>query len=67
MTQTEIGKNINSQINQNNDMIEKLLIAENFLLNSRVSELIEKNKELQSKCPHNYIAGFCEYCYKEEE
>ena len=67
MTQEELGKSINSQINQNNDKIEKFLITNNFLLNSQVSELIEKNKQLQNQCPHSYKNGYCEYCYKEEE
>lgn len=61
------GEEINQKINENNDRIEQLLVAHNFILNTQVNELIQQNKALQESCSHNFQNGCCKYCYKEEE
>ena len=34
-----------------------------FTLNNTVAELLAENRRLQSMCNHNFVEGFCEYCY----
>lgn len=63
MTQLEIKK----QIDENNAMIEMLINPSQFTLNNAVRDLLAKNAELQSLCEHNFVDGFCEYCYIMEE
>lgn len=62
MTQLEIKE----KIDQNNKLIESLFTPNVFTLNNTVAALLKENEELQAKCQHNYVDGFCEYCYKED-
>lgn len=59
------NEQINQKINENNDEIQKILEANKFTLNSRIRDLIEENKILQSKCEHSFKDGRCLYCYLE--
>lgn len=58
---------IKQQIDLNNELIRQMLDPSVFILNNTVAKLLEENKKLQQQCVHNYIDGFCEYCYKTEE
>lgn len=57
---------IKEKIDQNNKIIETLFSPNIFTLNNAVSELLEENDELQKQCTHNFVDGYCEYCYLEE-
>lgn len=59
------NEQINQKINENNDEIQKILEVNKFTLNSRIRDLIEENKILQSKCDHSFKDGRCLYCYLE--
>ena len=61
------GLEIKRQIDNNNSIIEKLIVPNQFTLNNTISELLKENAELQKKCPHSFVDGYCEYCYKEKE
>lgn len=63
MTQMEIRK----AIDMNNQLINSLLTPNQFTLNNEVARLLRENRELQSKCQHNFINGYCEYCDMEEK
>lgn len=63
MTQLQIKE----QIDKNNAMIEMLINPSQFTLNNAVRDLLAQNAELQSQCKHNFVDGFCEYCYIMEE
>lgn len=58
---------IKNKIDANNKVIESILSPSEFTLNNTVMNLLQENAELQKQCQHNYVDGFCEYCYKEEE
>lgn len=58
---------IKEKIDFNNRLIENFLSPNKFVLNSQVAELLAENSELQKQCIHNFVDGFCEYCYKMEE
>ena len=58
---------IKEKIDLNNSIIEKLLNPNQFTLNNTVKDLLKENDELQKQCTHNFIDGYCEYCYMEEQ
>jgi ribosomal protein S17E len=37
-----------------------------FVLNPRLIEIQGEIMELQRKCKHNFVNGYCEYCTREE-
>lgn len=61
------GLKINQRIEANNLLIEKAMQPNFFTLNNIVAELLKENEQLQQKCPHEFVDGFCIYCYKAEE
>lgn len=58
---------IKTQIDRNNTIIKGLLDPSNFVLNNTIKSLLEENDYLQKQCTHNFVDGYCEYCYKEEK
>lgn len=58
---------IKEQIDANNRTIEKLLNPNMFTLNNTVRSLLDENAQLQAQCTHNFVDGYCEYCYKGEK
>lgn len=58
---------IKQKIDENNSIIEQLVTPNKFTLNNTVAKLLEENKKLQAQCRHNFIDGYCEYCYAEEK
>ena len=57
---------IKEKIDANNKLIETLLNPTAFTLNNTVKDLLKENDELQAQCTHNFVDGYCEYCYMEE-
>lgn len=57
---------IKTKIDANNRLIESILNPSEFTLNNTVMALLQENAALQEKCKHNFVDGYCEYCYKEE-
>ena len=57
---------IKEKIDINNKIIETILSPSEFTLNNTVRDLIAENAELQKQCTHNFVDGYCEYCYMEE-
>lgn len=57
---------IKEEIDRNNKLIQNLLNPSEFTLNNSVRELLKANEELQAQCTHNFVDGYCEYCYLEE-
>ena len=62
MTQLQIKEKIDA----NNKIIESLLNPSMFTLNNTIKDLLTENDELQRQCQHNFVDGYCEYCYMEE-
>lgn len=58
---------IKQKIDANNKLIETLLNPSMFTLNNTVKDLLKENDDLQAQCTHNFVDGFCEYCYVEEK
>lgn len=58
---------IKEKIDQNNKIIETILSPTEFTLNNTVKQLLEENGKLQKQCTHNFVDGYCEYCYIEEK
>lgn len=58
---------IKEKIDANNKLIETILNPTAFTLNNTVKELLKENDELQAQCTHNFVDGYCEYCYMEEK
>ena len=58
---------INEKIKKNNELIEKYVTPGVFTLNQAVVELLAENAELQKKCTHHFVNGYCKYCFKKEE
>ena len=58
---------IKQKIDENNSIIEQLVTPNKFTLNNTVAKLLEENKKLQEQCQHNFINGYCEYCYMEQK
>ena len=63
MTQLQIKEKIDT----NNKIIESLLNPNMFTLNNAIKDLLAENDKLQGLCEHNFVDGYCEYCYKEEQ
>ena len=57
---------IKEKIDANNRLIETLLNPTAFTLNNTVKDLLKENDDLQAQCTHNFVDGYCEYCYMEE-
>lgn len=57
---------IKEKIDINNNLIEQLLNPSQFTLNNTIKDLLKENDELQKQCTHNFVDGYCEYCYMEE-
>ena len=57
---------IKEKIDANNKLIETLLNPTAFTLNNTIKDLLKENDELQAQCTHNFVDGYCEYCYMEE-
>ena len=57
---------IKEKIDANNKLIETILNPTAFTLNNTVKDLLKENDELQAQCTHNFVDGYCEYCYMEE-
>ena len=58
---------IKQKIDANNQLIETILNPTAFTLNNTVKELLKENDSLQAQCTHNFVDGYCEYCYMEEK
>ena len=54
---------IKEKIDANNKLIESILNPSVFTLNNTVRDLLAQNAELQTQCTHNFVDGWCEYCY----
>jgi hypothetical protein len=54
---------IKEKIDANNKLIESILNPSVFTLNNAVRDLLAENAELQTKCTHSFVDGYCEYCY----
>lgn len=63
LTQEEIYQ----KICENNELIERLVTPNYFTLNNSVAALLEENAKLQEQCTHEFIDGYCKWCFKEEE
>lgn len=57
---------IKEEIDRNNKLIQDILNPSEFTLNNTVRDLLKVNEELQAQCTHNFVDGYCEYCYLEE-
>ena len=57
---------IKEEIDRNNKLIQDLLNPSEFILNNTIRDLLKANEELQAQCTHNFVDGYCEYCYIEE-
>lgn len=58
---------IKEKIDANNKLIETLLNPTAFTLNNTIKDLLKENDDLQAQCTHNFVDGYCEYCYMEEK
>ena len=58
---------IKEKIDANNKLIETILNPTAFTLNNTVKNLLKENDDLQAQCTHNFVDGYCEYCYMEEK
>ena len=58
---------IKEKIDANNKLIETILNPTAFTLNNTVKDLLKENDDLQAQCTHNFVDGYCEYCYMEEK
>lgn len=58
---------IKEKIDANNKLIEAILNPTAFTLNNTVKDLLKENDDLQAQCTHNFVDGYCEYCYMEEK
>lgn len=61
------GNLIKEKIDENNELIEKIMSPNIFTLNNTVAKLLKENEELQNMCNHSFEGGYCIYCYKEEK
>ena len=57
---------IKQAIDKNNERIQFLLNPSEFTLNNAIAAILAENVTLQQKCTHNFLDGYCEYCYTEE-
>ena len=58
---------IKQEIDRRNALIREILSPNVFTLNNTVLKLQKEIEVLQNECSHNFIDGYCEYCYKEKE
>lgn len=58
---------IRKLVDFNNNQIMKAMMPNIFVLQPKVQDLLNHNKELQEQCDHTYLNGFCIYCDKEVE
>lgn len=54
---------IKERIDRNNKLIKEVMNPSEFTLNNTVAELLAENKRFQGMCNHNFVEGYCEYCY----
>jgi guanylate kinase len=47
--------------------IEDSFQPDNFILNSKITELYQEIENIQKECQHEYENGYCKYCQKGEE
>lgn len=47
--------------------IEDNFQPDNFVLNSKITELYQEIDDIQKECQHEYENGYCKYCQKGEE
>lgn len=60
------NQEIHEKIEANNDIIQSIMTPNVYTLNNTVAALIKENRELQKQCTHEFIDGYCHYCYLEE-
>ena len=63
MTNEEIRK----KINENNELLEKIMIKDTFVLNPDAKKILEENKYLQSISKNKFENGKCIYCDRKEK
>ena len=63
---TMTGLQIKAAIDQLNSLMETLLNPSVFTVNNEVIALTKEIETLQNQCPHSFVEGYCEYCYKRE-
>lgn len=61
------NEEIRKKINKNNELLEKIMIKDTFVLNPDAKKILEENKYLQSICKHKFENGKCIYCDKKEK
>lgn len=47
--------------------IEDNFQPDNFVLNSRITELYQEIDDIRKECQHEYENGYCKYCQKGAE
>ena len=57
---------IKQRIDINNKVIQDAFSPNQFVLNNVIKDLLKENEDLQKQCAHNFVDGYCEYCYMEE-
>jgi hypothetical protein len=57
---------IKQRIDTNNKIIQEAFSPNQFVLNNVIKDLLKENEDLQKQCTHNFVDGYCEYCYMEE-
>ena len=63
MTQLQIKQ----KIDELNDTIARIMQPNVFTLNNTILSLTNEIKDLQEKCTHTFVDGYCEYCYREKD
>ena len=61
------GPEIFSLVTEKKQRIEEIFDPTTFVLNKEAQKLQEEITELQKECPHEFSAGICKYCGKEEK
>lgn len=57
-----MSKDIRIRINELSKEAENLIDPTTFVLNPRIGEINQEIEELQAKCQHHFVEGFCEFC-----
>ena len=57
---------IKQRIDTNNKIIQEAFSPNQFVLNNVIKDLLKENEDLQKQCTHNFVDGYCEFCYMEE-
>ena len=60
------NQEIHEKIEANNNIIQSIMTPNVYTLNNTVAALIKENRELQKQCTHEFIDGYCRYCYLEK-